>query len=73
MAEQNNLEQPKLPEAVGKVYELKGYQPGVITFQKGIGEVDLRTVSLEKAAKISEAYPHILVKIEGKKADSPKP
>lgn len=65
----------QLPEAVAAKYELKGFQEaGIITFPGGIGEVDLRTVSLEVADKINKIRPNILVaKVPARDPDKPKP
>lgn len=61
MSEVSNT--PTLPEAVGKKYSLKGYQPGPIIL-KGFGEVDFTTISLEKADQVAQKFPKLLVPVE---------
>jgi len=58
----------KLPADVAKKYKLVTIRPGKYNFQK-FGEVDLRTISLEKAdAIVARGFQYLQLSDEGKKA-----
>lgn len=62
----------KLPEDVAKKYRCKIIRPGKFNF-KGFGEIDLRTISVEKAdALVAKGFPYLEKTKEAEQTEAEK-